>query len=110
MMFEPWKESDGLYSTSDYLVFRWLGDGEILFSVTQKGQSAYCHFCSDKAGLRHVRSAFVAFCRFVFWLFDWCEMIITTVKNKPSIERALSRCGFFMAARSGGESVWARIK
>lgn len=109
-MFEPWTETEGLYSTPDYLIFRWLGEGEILFSVTQKGEAAYCHFCSDRAGLRHVRRAFIAFSRFIFWLFDWCKMIITTVSHKPSIERALSRCGFFMAASAGGESVWARAK
>lgn len=110
LMFVPARGEPALFSTADYLVFRWQGPGRILFSVTQKGGAAYCHFHSDRAGLRHVKQAFNAFSEFVFWLFDWCKMIITTVKGRPSIERVLMKCQFQPFARAEDATAYARYK
>lgn len=110
LMFEPCSGEPSLFSTSDYMVFRWKGKGKILFSVTKKGNAAYCHFCSDKHGLRYVRKAFDAFSEFVFWLFDWCSMVMTTVKCRPSIERALIRTGFEKFAQAGDVSAYMRCR
>lgn len=110
LMFAPCRGEPALFGTTDYLAFRWQGPGKILFSVTQKGGAAYCHFCSDRAGLRHVREAFEAFSQFVFWLFDWCEMIIATTKEKPSIERVLMKSGFRLVARREGATAYARCR
>lgn len=91
-------DTESLLVNQNYLVFRWVGPGKILFSVTRKGDAAYCHFCSDRDGLRHTKQAFNDFVSFVFYLFDWCKMIIASVVEKPSIERLLVKCGFQLFA------------
>lgn len=110
MTFEPCRGEPALFSTADYLVFRWTGPGKILFSVTRKGDAAYCHFYSDRSGLRHIKPAFNAFSAFVFDLFDWCKMIITTVKGRPSIERVLAKCHFVPFAVAPDATAYMRCK
>lgn len=83
----------GLYADENYLVFRWTGPGTVLFSVARRGDAASCHFASDKAGLRHLKQAIEAWCRFAAWLFDWCRMILAQVK-RPSVGRLIEKCGF----------------
>lgn len=110
VMFVPCRGEPSLFSTADYLVFRWQGEGKIIFSVSRKGNAAYCHFHSDKAGLRHIKPAFNAFCEFVFWLFDWCEMVIATVRGRPSIERVLIKCGFSPFAQADDVTAFMRCR
>lgn len=94
----------------NYLIFRWTGSGEILFSVTQKGKAAFVHFTSDKAGLRHIKQAFNEFCDFVFWLFEWCTMIMAHVERKPSIGRVLLKCEFEEITGNENAKVYARYR
>lgn len=92
--FEPYEgDMIGLVSNSNHLVFRWYRtDCKILFSVSRRGDAASCHFASDKAGLRHVKEAIDDFVRFVFWLFDWCRMVLAQVE-RPSVGRLIEKCG-----------------
>lgn len=99
----------GLAVTPNHVVFRWNVDFcHILFSMTQQGRSANCHFASDRAGLRHIKTAIDRFVRFVFSRCDWCRMVIANVK-RPSVERVVSKCGFRWVAEVDDMQVYARI-
>lgn len=100
----------GLTVTPDHVVFRWnVNHCTILFSLTQQGQSANCHFASDKAGLRHIRTAIDKFVRFVFSAFDWCRMVIANVQ-RPSVARIVEKVGFKWVASVQGMQIYARAK
>ena len=84
----------GLPTSENHLNFRWSEpDCKVLFSTCRQGNAASCHFASDKRGIFKIKRAINEFCEFVFWLFDWCEMIMAKVKSEK-IERLLKRCGF----------------
>lgn len=88
----------GLAVTPNHLVFRWNVDFcTILFSMTQQGRSANCHFASDKAGLRHIKEAIDKFVRFVFSTFDWCRMVLANV-DRPSVGRLIEKVRFMPVA------------
>jgi len=83
----------GLPTSENHLNFRWAEpDCKILFSVCRQGNGASCHFASDKKGIFKIKRAINEFCEFVFWMFDWCEMIIA--KTTLKIGHLLERCGF----------------
>ena len=84
----------GLPTSDNHLNFKWLEPNcKVLFSVCRQGNGASCHFASDKKGMVKIKRAINEFCDFVFWLFDWCEMIIAKVELKK-VEAIIKRCGF----------------
>jgi len=84
----------GLPVNKNHLVFRWNKPNcKILFSVSRRGSAASCHFASNKPGLRYIKQAIAAFVQFVFWIFDWCIMVIAQV-NTPSVGRLIEKLGF----------------
>lgn len=84
----------GLVTNENYLVFKWNNDDcKILFSVSRRGNAANCHFASDKKGLRYIKQAIGEFCKFVFWLFDWCTMVMAII-HMPSVVRIVEKLGF----------------
>ena len=84
----------GLPTSKDHLNFRWnKPDCKVLFSVCRQGNGASCHFASDKKGVFKINCAINEFCEFVFWMFDWCEMIIAKV-NIKKVEAIIKRCEF----------------
>lgn len=84
----------GLAVNERHLVFRWNQDHcTVLFSLTRRGNAASCHFASDKAGLRYLKSAIDSFVNFAFWLFEWCEMVIAQVSSQ-SVGRLIEKVGF----------------
>jgi len=89
----------GLPTNENHLVFRWTGPGKVLFSVTQIGKAASCHFASDKKGLRHLKKACNDFVKFCFFLFPWCKMCIAHVGPK-SIGRLIMKIGFLPLGES----------
>ena len=83
-----------LPTSDNHLNFRWLEpDCKVLFSVCRQGNGASCHFASDKKGIFKIKRAINEFCDFVFWMFDWCEIIIAKVELKK-VEAIIKRCGF----------------
>jgi hypothetical protein len=97
-----------LPTSENHINFRWLNDDcIILFSVCQQGEAASCHFSSDRKGLRRLREAINQFVEFVFWLFDWCEMIIAKVL-KRSVCKLLEDCCFSFVAKFGNVSIYER--
>lgn len=99
----------GLYVDPNYLVFRWHGPGKVLFSVARRGNAASCHFSSDKNGLRYIKTAISQFVDFVFWLYDWCTMVLAQVE-RPSVGRLISKVGFMPVAEAGDKTVYVRHK
>ena len=93
-MFEPYSgDLQGLAVTESHDVYRWKGPGKVLFSACKQGQSINAHFASDKSGLRYIKTAINDFVDFVFWLYDWCTMVIANV-GRPSIGRVIEKVGF----------------
>jgi len=108
--FEPYSgDLMGLKTNENHLVFKWKGPGTVLFSVSRRGDAASCHFASDKKGMRSLKTAIDEFVKFVFWLFDWCTMVIAQVE-KPSVGRLIAKCGFYPVADAGDIQVYARIE
>lgn len=98
----------GLAYNENYLVFKWVNDDcKILFSVSRRGNAASCHFSSDKPGLRRLRQAISEFCDFIFYLFDWCTMVLAFIE-RPSVCRIVKRLGFSEVAGNGNTKVYAR--
>ena len=77
----------------NHLNFRWIEPGcKVLFSVSRQGNGASCHFASDKPGMQKIKQAIFEFICFVFWMFDWCEMIIAKVKL-DKVKKIVEECG-----------------
>ncbi len=100
----------GLAVTPNHLVFRWNVDHcKILFSLTQQGKAANIHFASDKAGLRHIRTALDRFVRFVFSAFEWCTMVTGNV-GRASIGRMIEKIGFIPYASCDKGTLYMRLR
>ena len=98
----------GLLADENYLVFRWNEpDCKVLFSVCQKGKAANCHFASDKRGLKKVKKAIGEFCEFVFWIFDWCTMVMAIV-DRDSVGRICERLDFQHTLDVEGKKIYVR--
>jgi len=111
---DEFNESDpyyGLARDEAHDVYRWGGEGTILFSITQMGSVVSAHFASDKTGLRHVKPAIKEFCDFVFNACEWCEMITANI-DTPSVKRIVEKCGFKYLATAQGLDIYAleRVK
>ena len=108
--FTPYSgELMGLYTDENHLVFRWNGPGKILFSVSQRGSAVSCHFASNKIGLRYIKKAVDEFVQFVFWLFDWCTMVLAQVE-RPSVGRLIEKVNFYPVAKCNNITVYARVR
>lgn len=99
----------GIAANDNHWCVEHLGARRILFSFTKKGYALSCHFASDKAGLRHIKSAINDFCEWAFWAFEWCQMILANVK-KPSVERIVKKCGFTHVIDHDGHKIYMRRK
>lgn len=111
LKFEPYHGDIGeLYAGENYLVFRWKGPGKILASASRRGDASCAHLACDREGLRHLKQAVSDFVDFVFWLFDWCKMVIAQI-TRPSVERMVKKCGFmFIGEDAKGVKVYARYQ
>lgn len=99
----------GLPTNENHLVFRWVGPGKVLFSMTQQGLAANIHFASDKKGLRHLKKACIDFVDFVFSEFEWCRMCIAHI-GKESIGRLIKKIGFVYIVSSELGSIYVRLR
>lgn len=99
-----------LPTSENHLVFRWIEPNcKVLFSVCRQGNGASCHFASDKKGVFKIKRAINEFCEFVFWAFDWCEMIIAKI-NRESVTKLITRCGFIIIYSKNNKSIWIRCR
>jgi hypothetical protein len=110
-LFEPYSgDLIGLPTSENHLVFRWAEPGcKVLFSITQHGKSASCHFASDKRGLRHLKRAFNEFCEFVFDQYEWCKMIIAKIDRK-SVCKLVEKCGFALVLERSNKYIYVRVR
>lgn len=111
LKFLPYYGDTGELLTSDkYIVFRWVNNNcKVLFSVTQKGNAANCHFTSDKKGLRYLEEALNDWCEFCFWMLDWCELVLGVIE-RPSVARLAEKCGFEKIASQDNKQIYIRRK
>jgi len=109
--FRPYDgDTMGILTNENYLVFRWMENHcKVLFSVTQRGKGAICHMASDKAGLRDLKRAINEFADFLYWLFEWCEVIVAPT-SLNSAKKMLLGCGFKYAWKEGETFVCIRRK
>lgn len=105
-----WPDDDlyGLYMDENYIALTY-GDN-IRFSFADRGKAISAHFSANKQGLRDIKPAIGAFCR---WAFDeyGAEMVLAQTK-KDSVARLVERCGFEYAftkdnCRVYGRKSWA---
>lgn len=100
----------GLAVTPNHVVFRWnVPYCTILFSMTRQGNSANCHFASNKSGLRYIKEAIDKFVRFVFSELEWCKMVIANV-GRPSIGRLIEKVGFTPFADCENGTFYMRLR
>jgi hypothetical protein len=99
--FKQYSGNTGRLPTNrNHYNFIWLEKGcNVLFSVTRQGNGASCHFSSDKAGMKRIKQAIKEFCEFVFWMFDWCELIFAKVELKK-VKTIIKKCGFKKVLKS----------
>ncbi len=99
-----------LVCDENHLVFRWAEEDCImLFSVARRGNAANIHFDCDKAGIKRVKEAIGEFCEFLFWLFEWCTMVMGIIE-KPSVIRAVEKIGFIHVTDIDNLKVYVRSK
>jgi hypothetical protein len=99
----------GLPVDENHLVFRWNGPGKILFSCAKQGDAITIHLASNKNGLRYLKKAVDDFVQFVFWLFDWCTMVIGKIAT-PSVERIAQKTGFVLLGRCDKGAIYMRLR
>lgn len=110
--FKPWHgKTYNLATNENHLVFRWIDNScLILFSVCKKGDSASCHFYSNKPGLRKLKRAINDFCEFLFYSFDWCKIILANTFKSSGVGRLISKVGFIPAAESKDTILYVRLR
>jgi len=111
MMFEACDTPPlSLPCNENHLAFKWMSNKcNIIFSVSRVGDAASIHFFSDKNGLRSLKRAINDFCHFVFYLFDWCTMIIAMIEM-PSVCRLAEKLNFSIVKKDSFGSVYMRSK
>lgn len=113
--FMPYRGKDliGLHTNENHYNFKFNDpDCRILFSITRKGNAIFAHLASNKKGLRKLKAAIKDFCEFIFWLYDWCEMIIATI-DRASLGRWLRQIGFFKILQKKDDKniqVWMKAR
>lgn len=99
----------GLCTNENHAVFVWHGPGKVLFSVTQQGKAASCHFASDKKGLRHLKQAIDEFVQFVFCSLKSVTMVLAQV-SKPSVGKLIEKLDFKPVTDTQGFTVYMRLR
>lgn len=98
----------GLYTNDNHMIFKW-AQGEVYASLTQQGKAVSAHLACSACALRELKRAINEFCDYVFWLFDWCEMVIAQI-TRPSVERIAMKCGFHQIGEAENVNVYARFR
>lgn len=100
----------GIETNEKHLIYRWGNlDCKILFSICRRGNSASCHFASDKRGLRLLKKACNEFVDFVLNKYRWCKNVVAVV-NKKSVCRLVEKIDFELLGYANGSSVYMRVK
>lgn len=98
----------GLTFDENHLIVEWCHNGRVLFSFERRGDALFCHFASDKIGLRFIKAAIDDFALLVREQFPWCKMLIAIVK-RPSVARLIRKTGFTQIARAGEDEIYMRL-
>jgi hypothetical protein len=85
------------------------GEHRVVLSYAQQGNGMTIHFASAPDSLRYVKQALEEFCGWIFWAYDWCEMIFAVI-GKPSVERIIKKVGFEWLTRTNDYEIYVRFK
>lgn len=97
----------GLAKDTNHINFRWNRPGcKVLFSAGQAGSTVITHVYSDGKG--DFVEALNDWVEFVFWIWDWCKMIIGAVTVPKVTELAVEHCGFILVKSKDGVDLIVR--
>ena len=88
-------------------------DGSVYFSATKKGNAIDIHIAATKEGKRKTREALNAFVEMLFKDYNWCEMVLGTIRHdRPRVKNLAKKCGFVHLGDTipKGYSVYARLR
>jgi len=89
----------GLIKSEKCRVYEWSDNGEkVYFAAARKGNALMIHLAAEKRNWLRLRDALNEFCQKMFFVYDWCKMIIAQVGKRSVINLAL-KCGFHIAAQ-----------
>ena len=94
----------GLVKSEKCRVYEWSDNGQkVYFSASRKGSALLIHLAAEKRNWLRLRDALNEFCDKMFFVYDWCKMIMAQVEKRSVINLAL-KCGFHVVARKEIES------
>lgn len=91
-------------------LLEWADDDghRIVFSFARLGNGMTIHFGCKFQSVRFLKDAINEFCEWLFYAYEWCEMIFGLI-GRPSIERLLKKCNFqFLTTRTPFE-IYVRL-
>lgn len=92
------------------LVVEWTQDGKrVVFSFAQMGKGITMHFAAQTQSLRVLKQAVNDFVEWLFWAYDWCEMVFGVI-GRRSIEKLMIKCGFTRLGEQHGYQIYVRGK
>lgn len=101
----------GVTTSFNNMVVLWDGPGRVIFSFAQRGKSISAHFASNKEGLRHIKQAIDDFCEWIFYICEWCTMILAVIKSKRlSVVRLVEKLDFSYVMTADDHIIYARAK
>lgn len=112
MIFVPVESSKhGVFSNKNYRIVSCC-NGRIELSYASKGPHAMTiHFASNKAGLRHVRSAIDEFCNMLYLSYNDLKYIYGAVaKSKKGIMRMITKIDFKYLIDDSMHCIYVRAK
>lgn len=85
------------------------GACRVVFSFARQGNGITAHFAANRDSLRRVKEAIDDFVTWLFWAYDWCEMVFAII-GIPSVERLVMKCGFSFLTDMKGYRVYMRAR
>lgn len=100
----------GVPAIPECVIVEWANEDErIVFSYARQGNGITFHLAARKWALRHLEFAINEFCAWLFWAYEWCEMVFG-MTARSSIEKVLKRCGFNWLTKIADLEIYVRSK
>ena len=92
------------------LLVEWVEGGKrVVFSYARQGNGITIHLAAKRDSLYCLEAALNDFCEWLFWAYEWCEMIFGIIGRK-SLERLAMKCGFVWLTRTPDYEIYVRMK
>lgn len=80
----------------------------VVFSFARLGGGMNTHFACEPDSIRFVKQAIDEFCEWLFWAYQWCEMVFA-LTGKPSIGRLIQKCKFHFLRSTENYEIYVRL-